>query len=614
MNEHESLVRRTGESRNEAVVHAYLKNRCVVLIPALLAWTTACVESSGPKQTPVDTLPNIAGLTVSAPVPVPAGSAHASAAVAVSVGESVVYISLASGSVPIGIRATVRALSSSDSVTTAVVNGGFDPVAISAGIGDTISVIIERLGVAEPIRALQVVAARRAPVVVRTDPPPQKRDVPLNSVMVVVFSTPLDPATSTTGSVQLWRDATPVAGTVRFADALQLIVEFQPLNVLDPQTAYHLDVTQSIRDVNGIALESPVAVPFTTATGTSATGLVLATVAAGGLDDATNSYGLAFGHTCALTTDGAAYCWGWNGYGQLGDGSTTDQSVPIAVTGGRAFSSVVARGARTCGLTPSGAAFCWGGQPLLQSDRSFVALAAGGYHDCGLTTGGAAYCWGENYSGQLGNGRSGSLYANDAGFVSGGLSFVTLTAGTYHTCGLVTTGAAYCWGDNLYGALGIGSTMDSSDVPVPVSGGRKFVALEAGYYHTCALTDAGAAYCWGEFFGAEAVLASGGLSFVALTAGEYHTCALTAEGAAYCWGRNARGQLGDGSNTDAAVPVAVTGGLTFGSLSAGKAHTCGVTTTGIVYCWGANTFGQLGNGSAAIGLGSNQPVRVAGQP
>ncbi|HXG95753.1 MAG TPA: Ig-like domain-containing protein [Gemmatimonadales bacterium] len=565
---------------------------------------------------PVDTLPNIAGLTVSAPVPVLAGSAHASAAV-VSVDESVVYISLAPGSVPAGIKATVRARSTGDSLTTAVVNGGFDPVAISASIGDTITVIIERLGFAEPIRAAQVVAASRAPVVVRTDPPPQKRDVPLNSVMVVVFSTPLDPATLTTGSVQLWRDATPVAGTARFADALQLRVEFQPLKVLDPETAYRLVVTQSVRDVNGVALEAPVDVPFTTATAGSAAGLAFASVTAGGLDDATNSYGLAFGHTCALTTEGVAYCWGWNAGGQLGDGSTTDQSVPVSVSGGLTFSSISARGA-TCALTAAGAAYCWGqgygGPPMLASQISFAALEAGGYHTCGLTTSGAAYCWGENYSGQLGNGRSGSLFASDAGFVSGGLSFVTLTAGTYHTCGLVTTGAAYCWGDNFYGALGIGSTMDSSDVPEPVSGGRSLVALEAGYYHTCALTDAGAAYCWGEFFGSDPVLVSGGLSFISLTAGEYHTCALTAEGAAYCWGRNTRGQLGDGSNTDNAAPVAVTGGLTFSSLSAGKAHTCGVTTTGIVYCWGANTFGQLGNGSAGIGIGSNVPVKVAGQP
>ena len=114
--------------------------------------------------------------------------------------------------------------------------------------------------------------------------------------------------------------------------------------------------------------------------------------------------------------------------------------------------------------------------------------------------------------------------------------------------------------------------------------------------------------------GSDPVLVSGRLSFVALTAGEYHTCALTAEGAAYCWGRNTRGQLGDGSSTNTTVPVAVTGGLTFSSLSAGKAHTCGVTTTLIVYCWGANSFGQLGNGAAAIGIASNVPVKVAGQP
>src|SRR2546427_10051319 len=94
-----------------------------------------------------------------------------------------------------GIKATVRALSTGDSVTTAVVNGGFDPGAISASIGGTIAVAIERFGFADPIRALQVVAARRGPVEVRTDPPPRKRDVPRNDVIGDVVSTQLAPAT-----------------------------------------------------------------------------------------------------------------------------------------------------------------------------------------------------------------------------------------------------------------------------------------------------------------------------------------------------------------------------------------------------------------------------------
>jgi TolB protein len=144
------------------------------------------------------------------------------------------------------------------------VDGGFDPVTIPGSVGDTLVVDITRTGAAAPIHGWEMVKANRPPVVVRTEPPPQRVDVPLNSIMVVVFSEPIDSATLNTGSVQLRRDTTPVGGTVRFSDATGLRVEFHPDSLLAGQTEYRLVVTQTIHGVNGVALASPVVVAFTT--------------------------------------------------------------------------------------------------------------------------------------------------------------------------------------------------------------------------------------------------------------------------------------------------------------------------------------------------------------
>jgi alpha-tubulin suppressor-like RCC1 family protein len=344
--------------------------------------------------------------------------------------------------------------------------------------------------------------------------------------------------------------------------------------------------------------------------------------------------------TCGLASAGAAYCWGYNLFGQLGDGSTVNSSIPVAVSGGLTLSALAAGGFHNCGRTASGAAYCWGdnnwGQlgngsthdagistpVLVLGGLSFSGLAAGAVHTCGLTSAGAAYCWGYNLFGQLGNPGAGNFSPTPQA-VSEGLSFSALAAGQYHTCGLTGTGAAYCWGDNENGQLGNGSTGFSTEtMPVAVSGGLAFSALATGSQHTCGLANSGTAYCWGSNFygqlgtGSTAgssipILVSGGLIFSAVAAGGGHTCGLTSAGTAYCWGDNQFGQLGDGSITSSSTPIAVSGGLTFSTLVAGGNNTCGLTSAGAAYCWGENTYGQLGNGSTT---NSSVPVAVVGWP
>ncbi len=300
------------------------------------------------------------------------------------------------------------------------------------------------------------------------------------------------------------------------------------------------------------------------------------------------------------------------------------------------FTSLSAGGSHVCGVTTTGAAYCWGrgsvgqlGNGLVNTSSSrpvavlggltFASISAGGSeHTCGVTTTGAAYCWGSNAFGQFGNGTT--TGSATPVLVSGGLSWASVSAGGNFSCGLTTGGAAYCWGDNSSGRLGNGS-FASSSTPAPVAGGLSWSSVSAGPFgHACGVTSgAGAAYCWGSIMASNIPLAiAGGLTFASASAGFDQACGLTTAQSAFCWGSNSAGQLGNGTTTGGLNPVAVSGGLAFAAVSAGSpsgfvggtfSHSCGVTTGGAGYCWGDNALGELGNGTSTR---STVPVAVSG--
>src|SRR5258706_7410800 len=239
-----------------------------------VALFAACSDNAGPNPPPPPP-PSPPGLIVSNPIPVGAVATAGNAAVSRSpaspaAADSIVYVSLTPGTVPGGTDATIRRVGSSDALTSGVLDGGFDPLAIAAQVGDSILIRVTGAGGVTLFESRAIVTSRSRPVVVRTDPPPRKRDVPLNAAIVVVFSEPIAGASLNTGSVELRTGQSAVSGTVRFVDATldatHVTAEFVPDAPLSANTEYSLIVTQDVRDLDGDALAARDTATFTTGT------------------------------------------------------------------------------------------------------------------------------------------------------------------------------------------------------------------------------------------------------------------------------------------------------------------------------------------------------------
>jgi alpha-tubulin suppressor-like RCC1 family protein len=346
-----------------------------------------------------------------------------------------------------------------------------------------------------------------------------------------------------------------------------------------------------------------------------------------------------FDHTCGVTRDYKAYCWGANEFGQLGNGTriiNVGSTTPVAVVGGLSFRHVSVGYQHSCGVTTDGRAYCWGfnfwGQvgdgtkgednwrvrpTAVTGSRHFRLVRAGYSHTCGITSAAEAFCWGEDGSGQLGDGTTNSAGRATPVRVLGGLLWLQLSGGGEHTCGITQSNLVYCWGLNDHGQLGTGNVTRRLK-PAAVSGGRQFRQVDAGGYHTCAVTTANLAYCWG--FNLNGALGDGttterltpgavsGLrQFDHVNAGDLHTCGVTLDGRGFCWGLNQSGQGGNGTTGSYQMPVQLGIALNLRQVTAGLYHSCGVTTDNRAYCWGAG--GLLGDGTLTRRL---LPVPVAG--
>lgn len=284
-------------------------------------------------------------------------------------------------------------------------------------------------------------------------------------------------------------------------------------------------------------------------------------------------------HSCGLKTDGTAYCWGSNRYGQLGTAANDT----------------------TCGSGTSKYACNLAPRPV-QANVKFTAISAGERHTCAITTQREAYCWGANEQGQTGgfSGSSPTLVR-----IQGALPWTQISAGFTHSCAVRSDGALFCWGQSERGELGNASFFNST-TPARVLLSDPVAVVSAGQSRTCARTTAGRVYCWGAIWigrqdGLEMSrsqntpqLVPNAPSMSTLSVGAFTTCGADFSGFAYCWEANPRGELGDGSFDGSLNPKRIDGDLEFVQLSSGIVQSCGVTINGAAYCWGDDTFGQLG--------------------
>ena len=378
--------------------------------------------------------------------------------------------------------------------------------------------------------------------------------------------------------------------------------------------------------------------------------------------------------SCGLWRDGAAWCWGNGETGQLG-AIAGNQRAPVRVAAAARFAKVATGLGAACALTPLGAAWCWGldaygglGRGSVSAQRctsptvadraevsgtlpcgptpqpvagglTFRDIAVGAVHACAISAAGRVYCWGLDAAAGVGGANPGQTAVPQPTAIAGARTYESISAGPFHTCAVTAAGAAYCWGANDRGELGNGTSGSNaySPVPVPVSGGLAFRAVSAGWKATCGVTVTDEAYCWGtnehlqsgvdsRTSDANAYAAPRRVALsqpvAQISAGWESACAVTTAGAGYCWGSHALGKLGIGATAPqrcvagnsafacSPLPAAVSGGLTFTRIEVGIDGACGVTRAGAAYCWGSDEFGQLGAARPSGSPSSPTPLAV----
>ena len=295
-----------------------------------------------------------------------------------------------------------------------------------------------------------------------------------------------------------------------------------------------------------------------------------------------------YGHMAAIKTDGTLWTWGYNSFGILGDGTTTNRSSPGTTAGG---------------------------------GTNWKQVSSGFYHSAAIKTDGTLWTWGYNFTGRLGDGTT-TNRSSPGTTAGGGTNWKQVTCAYYNTAAIKTDGTLWTWGHNNFGQLGDGTAAGRNSPGTVAGGGTNWKQVAGGYMHITAIKTDGTLWTWGNNSNgalgdgtttsrsSPGTTASGGTNWKQIAGGNAYTSAIKTDGTLWMWGGNSSGQLGDGTTTNRSSPGTTAGsGTNWKQVSCGNSYTAAIKTDGTLWTWGINTQGQLGDGTTTS---RRSPVTVAG--
>jgi len=351
----------------------------------------------------------------------------------------------------------------------------------------------------------------------------------------------------------------------------------------------------------------------------------------GGAGDAWISVSAGWYHTCAVKRPGTVFCWGEGSSGAAGPNADDEQRVPIAVDSATDWVSVAAGDEHTCARKQNGTLWCWGDNPggvlgdgtqdpsetpVQVTGSGWLAVAAGGYHNCAVNVAGEAHCWGNNPYGQIGDGSG-----VDANWPTGvidpepAVDWESVSADKNYACAIKVGGERWCWGDDTFEQLGLGTGAQDENVPTALANETTvWSQIDAGQLHACGV-GGGVLYCWGTAPSGTADVPTQvddgppyPTHWASVVAGQSHTCALRTDDTLHCWGSDSFGQLGDDADDDGAVERFVATWVNdWDAVVTGWVHSCALDPDGKAWCWGWNIYGAAGPHAETI---QTKPIEV----